>query len=816
MYSGIAFYDQARTSFVRDYDGGVLSSINFSDPTDRAHYWKYNLVPGDASKYTAQFGYDSVGRATDVYKLQKTTATPWSYVQTHTVYNDSTGWWGEPSSVTEDYGTGKLNRETDTLEYDAFGRATKVQDAAGHKFQTSYDGDGVVQWVKQYNAATSLYDIPVVTYTYGSSGLTNGMVTEVVDNLSGDDQTLTYSSATGGSHGQVSQVSETVGSTTSSETYGYSAAGDRSEADYTTPNGTTKWGYADYIPQGSPESAKRLFQTLNKLDSGGAVTAEEFHYQYDSSGRLLEAAFDQSEQSGHYYSSSYPAASRARAHYEYEPGGRLLTLTNWWDTFSSGSYASQALLANGCDYDSTLGLKSHSYLYSLDSSTGNFKTTPDRTETYGYDANLDYLTSAAYSDTSTTVTWGYDAAGNRTSDSSNTGTWTYDNLNRMSASPGFTYENDVLGNRSWRNHASGTGGQQMGWDALNRMTKCYGVSDGAQYAYRADGMRVRKVGGFTLAWHPPTPGGAGYYTSGQATNYPTTRYFYDGQMPMEEDSAYNASIGLGSGTGSPPPPDVTRYGLGARGIDWVSFYNHSTSTTTISYPLYDCHGNQIATIPAATSYPTIGNQKSFDVWGGVRTGSTSGTPHQRYCGNLGHQQDDESGLIYMRARYYEPTTGRFVSQDPSENDWNWYTYCAGDPVNYSDQSGRWKIPGGYEIFLDFDIRGGIGDVHVKLDGREIISCFADGIGHHIKEIVWPKELLQNLIRSAASGDARSLNLLNGLKEGMFGFDPEVLTDLFSKGSGMAFMAYTSLDAYAQEDPLDFIDTMRTIVDPTGE
>gem|GEM_PF-6689855 len=34
-----------------------------------------------------------------------------------------------------------------------------------------------------------------------------------------------------------------------------------------------------------------------------------------------------------------------------------------------------------------------------------------------------------------------------------------------------------------------------------------------------------------------------------------------------------------------------------------------------------------------------------------------------YCANLGHKQDDESGLIYIRARYYEPGSGRFISQD---------------------------------------------------------------------------------------------------------------------------------------------------------
>jgi RHS repeat-associated protein len=58
-----------------------------------------------------------------------------------------------------------------------------------------------------------------------------------------------------------------------------------------------------------------------------------------------------------------------------------------------------------------------------------------------------------------------------------------------------------------------------------------------------------------------------------------------------------------------------------------------------------------------------------------------------YCANLGHQED-ETGLVYMRARYYEPTTGRFISEDPARDGVNWYLYADGNPVNRVDSSGR--------------------------------------------------------------------------------------------------------------------------------
>jgi len=54
--------------------------------------------------------------------------------------------------------------------------------------------------------------------------------------------------------------------------------------------------------------------------------------------------------------------------------------------------------------------------------------------------------------------------------------------------------------------------------------------------------------------------------------------------------------------------------------------------------------------------------------------------------------DEETGLYYMNARYYEPETGRFISQDTYRGDgeafWNLYMYCSGDPVNSTDPTGH--------------------------------------------------------------------------------------------------------------------------------
>ncbi|MFM9872986.1 MAG: RHS repeat-associated core domain-containing protein [Fimbriimonadaceae bacterium] len=95
---------------------------------------------------------------------------------------------------------------------------------------------------------------------------------------------------------------------------------------------------------------------------------------------------------------------------------------------------------------------------------------------------------------------------------------------------------------------------------------------------------------------------------------------------------------------------------------------------------------------AGTSW-SVGDERSYDVWGSVRGGSATGGPKGRYVANLGHVQDDESGLIYMRARYYEPESGRFVSEDKMLENANWFLYGRNDPVNKKDFSGNGEITG---------------------------------------------------------------------------------------------------------------------------
>ncbi len=55
-----------------------------------------------------------------------------------------------------------------------------------------------------------------------------------------------------------------------------------------------------------------------------------------------------------------------------------------------------------------------------------------------------------------------------------------------------------------------------------------------------------------------------------------------------------------------------------------------------------------------------------------------------YCGEY---YDAESGFIYLRNRYYDPSIGRFITEDPARNGLNWYAYCGNNPVMYTDRTG---------------------------------------------------------------------------------------------------------------------------------
>jgi RHS repeat-associated protein len=113
-----------------------------------------------------------------------------------------------------------------------------------------------------------------------------------------------------------------------------------------------------------------------------------------------------------------------------------------------------------------------------------------------------------------------------------------------------------------------------------------------------------------------------------------------------------------------------------------------SSTWTPSFYGYDGGG----TVRALTnSAGTVTDTYDYDAFGN-KINSTGTTPNNYLY--RGEQYDSDLGLYYLRARYYNTLSGRFMSRDPEDGKpidpktLHKYLYADGDPVNATDPSGR--------------------------------------------------------------------------------------------------------------------------------
>jgi len=83
------------------------------------------------------------------------------------------------------------------------------------------------------------------------------------------------------------------------------------------------------------------------------------------------------------------------------------------------------------------------------------------------------------------------------------------------------------------------------------------------------------------------------------------------------------------------------------------------------------------------------NRYTYDAFGVILTSTETVENPFRYAG---YWYDSETGLYYLMARYYNPVNGRFLSEDPARDGYNWYVYCDNDPIMYYDYSGEVAIP----------------------------------------------------------------------------------------------------------------------------
>jgi RHS repeat-associated protein len=239
--------------------------------------------------------------------------------------------------------------------------------------------------------------------------------------------------------------------------------------------------------------------------------------------------------------------------------------------------------------------------------------------------------------------YAYDTAGNRTDPSANP---TIGPGNRVLGFRGYTLAYDANGSVVSK---TGNGvSYTYTWDALGRLTE---VRNGglviALYKYDALDRRV--------AW--------------TALDGTTERYVYDGDHVAMDVTGSHAV--------------KTEYGY-QPGVDRLFALRRAQAPIWTGIAVTDPVAGTVRGI-ANLSGGALRKRYELTAWGKVSDDTGAVTRYRM----AGREYDQATRLYYMRARYYDPELGRFLSEDPQgpSDGLNLYAYAGNDPVNFTDPSG---------------------------------------------------------------------------------------------------------------------------------
>jgi RHS repeat-associated protein len=256
--------------------------------------------------------------------------------------------------------------------------------------------------------------------------------------------------------------------------------------------------------------------------------------------------------------------------------------------------------------------------------------------------------------------------------------YTYDPLYRLldadySSGDTYAYTYDAVGNRQTQD--SNVSGLELSftynYDIANRLTDV----DGVPYVYDDNGNLLND--------------GVNEYTYDSANRLTsdngTGSYTYNGLGDRLSQNGVNYTLDLNAGLTQVLSDGTTSYTYGLGRIS-------QQSGNAPEYFLGDALGSvrQLTDQTGAITYAA-----SYDPYGVVTQVSGEG---QSAYGYTAESQDVASGMVYLRARYYNPVDGRFVSRDTWEGDefqpvtYNKWTYANANPTYYVDPSGQVAIP----------------------------------------------------------------------------------------------------------------------------
>ena len=199
---------------------------------------------------------------------------------------------------------------------------------------------------------------------------------------------------------------------------------------------------------------------------------------------------------------------------------------------------------------------------------------------------------------------------------------------------------------------------------------------------------------------------------------------------------------------------------------------HGSSGTTNYYYLKDLANTVLA---LANSSGSIVESYFYDAYGNVtiRNGGGNVIGTSAYGNRFlfqGREYDYTTQLYHFRARWYDPETGRWLSNDPIgiSGGLNLYAFCSNDPVNFVDPSGEFwdgvvyvldcaeNFTAGYVDNLSWGITS-----HLRSDEVDEIVC-EDSFSYTAGSMFTPRGLAKMILRKAAvSGAGKLVSMASG-------------------------------------------------------
>jgi RHS repeat-associated protein len=579
----------------------------------------------DANGHTTAFAYDSLNRRI------KTTYPDLTFSETD---YDALG-----RKISETDQAGK----TTHYEYDELGRLISVTDALGAETRYAYDevGNKIEQtdpngnmpiWDYNNQGHVIAHTLPLgmyETFTYDANG---NMLTKT--DFNGNTTTYEYSPCCGRLIREIYEDESEIAFT-------YTGTGQRETV--TDTRGTTSYIYdqRDRLLSVSNPDGTTLIYTYDPAGNRTSVAAPSgtTEYAYDVLNRLATVTDPDGglttysyDNTGNRTNITYPNGNITS--YEYDTLNRLTYLEN---RKSGGEIISFFQYTLGPSGNRTRVLEN----------TG-------RIVNYTYD-DVYRLVEENITDLingSETISYTYDAFGNRLTKTNSAGTtvYTYDDNDRLILEDGPGYTNDYTydNNGNTIDKSDGTVTTDYTYDYENRLVHLDTDMTDVAYTYDADGIRVSSN------------------ANGNITNYVVDKNRDYAQVMEEKD-----------GSGS----TIVEY---VYGDDLISQERGGSD----SYYLYDGQGS---TRQLTNSTQTITDTYTFDAFGNEL--HKTGTTMNNYL-YTSDQYDPNAGFYYLRARYENPKIGRFVTVDPFVGNvfqpisLHKYLYVGNNPVMNIDPAGK--------------------------------------------------------------------------------------------------------------------------------